>query len=295
VQAIDAANNTVADSYTWSVQGALVNPSPPSVTGAAPSSPPSVTGAAPSSPTPIVSAPPQSTAAPRISGATRPGDRLTGINGSWSGNPAPGFSDHWQRCDSHGSRCRTIAGQTNARYTIVSGDAGSTLRFSVTATNDQGSSTAASDPTAVVRRAKAVRLAPVRRASLVGLANGVPRLRVTLTGGTGDAPLKRVTIAVPNGLSFSGSKRSLRGAIVVTGTHGARLSLTPKIVRGSLVLPLQRATVSLRVQIKAAALRVSEQLAHRVELNRARRLQLTLTIAGQGAPTVHTRLNLEVG
>ena len=99
---------------------------------------------------------------------------------------------------------------------------------------------------------------------------------------------------MPRGLSFSTLKRSLSTGITVTGPHGARASFTAKIVPGSLVLTLRRATVSLRVQIQGAALKLSKQFALNVGKKHVQTLTLTVTLAGKSARTVHTVLKLKV-
>jgi hypothetical protein len=94
--------------------------------------------------------PPANTALPIVSGAARDGSAVTTTNGSWSGTTPMGFAYQWQRCDSTGGACATIAGATNASYTAGSADIGSTLRAVVTASNSAGSAVATSAATAVV-------------------------------------------------------------------------------------------------------------------------------------------------
>jgi hypothetical protein len=108
-------------------------------------------GKATSAPTAVVSsaAAPRSTSAPTVSGGSTVGSKLTGTNGSWNGNPN-GYSYAWSRCDANGSSCSTIRGATAATYTLTQADVGTTLRFSVTAKNGAGSTTATSVPTAVI-------------------------------------------------------------------------------------------------------------------------------------------------
>jgi hypothetical protein len=104
-----------------------------------------------SAPTAIVSdaAAPKNTAAPTVSGTTTVGSKLTGTNGSWSGNPSR-YTYAWSRCDASGSSCAAISGATSTSYTLTQADVGTTLRFAVTASNSAGSTTATSVPTAVV-------------------------------------------------------------------------------------------------------------------------------------------------
>jgi hypothetical protein len=108
--------------------------------------------AATSEPTAVVTPNPDTpanTAKPTITGVAQPGSVLTGQQGSWSGKAPLSFSYRWMRCNSTGT-CSPLGGQTRTTYTVSTGDAGSRIRFRVTAKNDSGSTSALSDGTAVV-------------------------------------------------------------------------------------------------------------------------------------------------
>jgi hypothetical protein len=90
--------------------------------------------------------PPKNTALPTIGGSPVVGQTLTGTTGSWSG-PGISFSSQWLRCDSNGLSCIPIAAAGGAQYTAATSDAGAALRLSVTATNQNGATTAVSAPT----------------------------------------------------------------------------------------------------------------------------------------------------
>jgi chitodextrinase len=87
---------------------------------------------------------------PTISGTAEVGQTLTATPGIWSENEPLSYAYDWLRCDVGGESCNPISGASGSTYTVVSADAGSTLRVEVTATNSAGSSTATSDATAVV-------------------------------------------------------------------------------------------------------------------------------------------------
>ena len=70
----------------------------------------------------------------------RAGQLLAADVGVWSGLPT-GYAYQWELCDGAGASCADINGATDATYTPAPGDLGSTLRVTVTATNDNGSST----------------------------------------------------------------------------------------------------------------------------------------------------------
>ena len=89
---------------------------------------------------------------PSISGTASVGSTLTASNGVWNGPPTS-FAYAWSRCDTGGNNCSTISGATGQSYVLQPGDAGSTLRVTVTGTNAAGSSPSNSLATAVVTAA----------------------------------------------------------------------------------------------------------------------------------------------
>jgi len=96
---------------------------------------------------------PVNTQEPSISGTARVGNVLQGNRGSWTG--AQTYSYRWVRCDPSGgapdgSDCAPISGQTGTNYRVRAADRGFRLRFRVTATNADGSTTVASNATARV-------------------------------------------------------------------------------------------------------------------------------------------------
>jgi hypothetical protein len=102
--------------------------------------------------------PPVNSSLPTISGTVQQGQTLTAANGSWSGLTPITYTYQWQRCDSGGSDCRSIASATNQNYVASSRDVSRTIRVAVTATNSDGTAQALSSATGVVA---AVGSAPV--------------------------------------------------------------------------------------------------------------------------------------
>lgn len=97
---------------------------------------------------------PAHTAQPTISGTATQGQTLTATAGTWSNDPTS-FTYQWVRCPSSGgapdgSDCAAIGGATTTAYVVASGDVGSRLRVRVTATNADGSASAASNATEVI-------------------------------------------------------------------------------------------------------------------------------------------------
>ena len=100
------------------------------------------------------SSPPESTAPPPIAGSAQQGQTLTASSGTWTNSPSS-FAYQWQRCDSAGTNCSSIAGATATIYRLTATEVGSTIRVRVTAANAAGSGTATSSQTAIVVEDKA--------------------------------------------------------------------------------------------------------------------------------------------
>ena len=116
--------------------------------------------------------PPVVRALPTIEGEAREEKTLTAKNGEWDGRTPISFSHQWRLCKADATSCADIAGQTNATYTVRAADVNSTLRVRVTATNADGSATAASPVTPVVV-SKTNPLPPGSPLGAVRLASGL--------------------------------------------------------------------------------------------------------------------------
>lgn len=115
---------------------------------------------------------------PRIVGVARVGQILTGERGNWSQNPTK-YEYAWLRCASNGGSCDAINGATGTQYQLTADDDGHTVRFRVTASNSDGSSTAQSAQTSVVTAAGK----PANTA--LPTITGTPQENSTLTGTNG--------------------------------------------------------------------------------------------------------------
>ena len=89
-----------------------------------------------------------------VTGAARVGARFTATPGTWTGEPT--FTYQWQRCFDEIGTCLDLPGQTAPDYVAQLADGDRMLRAVVTATNPQGSTTAASAPTAPIDDAPVV-------------------------------------------------------------------------------------------------------------------------------------------
>jgi hypothetical protein len=93
---------------------------------------------------------PVNTQEPSISGTARVGRVLEGDRGEWQN--ADSFAFRWMRCDPDGSApnasdCAPIDDATGTNYRLRSSERGFRIRFRVTATNEDGSTVAASNAT----------------------------------------------------------------------------------------------------------------------------------------------------
>jgi hypothetical protein len=110
---------------------------------------PVVQGTAPAAP--AAPAAPSSTGKPTITGLAEERETLTAADGGWTGPTPITTARQWQRCDAQGAGCVGIVGATAPTYLVTSADVGLRLRIFVSATNPGGTTSAASDPTDVVR------------------------------------------------------------------------------------------------------------------------------------------------
>jgi hypothetical protein len=159
--------------------------------------------------------PPTIRETPTIQGEAREGRTLTATRGEWGGGTPTRYAYQWRRCRGDGTGCSNIGGQTNSTYQVRAADVNNTLRVRVTATNDDGSATAVSQPTPVVVSASNP------------LPPGSPAGAVRLPGGLTSIPAS--SVALPNRLVISEvrfdptvirSRTPFTGRFRVTDTRG---------------------------------------------------------------------------
>ena len=104
-----------------------------------------------SNPTNVVTAPkPANTTEPSISGTAKVGSTLQANRGQWAGEQPITYTYVWLRCNDKGDNCAEIQGANDPSYEVRDADTGRTIRVRVIARNDRGSTSAISNPTAVV-------------------------------------------------------------------------------------------------------------------------------------------------
>ena len=98
---------------------------------------------------------PLNTVTPVLTGTTTVGQILTTTSGTWTGNPTPTIAYQWQR------EGVDISGATSSTHTLVSSDAGNTIRCAITATNSTGAVIQNSNTTTAINWMPANTVAPV--------------------------------------------------------------------------------------------------------------------------------------
>jgi hypothetical protein len=167
---------------------------------------------------------PTNTAAPTITGTPTVGQTLTASQGTWANSPTS-FAYQWVRCPASGglpdgSDCAALSGATTRAYVLAAGDVGFRLRVRVTATNADGSATAASGATDTVRQPeepvstgcpndRSTRPIPVSQVSLPAGQLRIDRQQIIPPVVTRDTQAIRVRIHI----SACGG-RSIGGALV---------------------------------------------------------------------------------
>lgn len=96
---------------------------------------------------------PRSTSRPQIGGTMAVDQTVHATTGGWTGAQPITYTFQWLRCNSAGNNCVTLPNATDDAYTLREGDAGRAMRVRVTARNDSGTSSALSNPSAVVQAA----------------------------------------------------------------------------------------------------------------------------------------------
>jgi RHS repeat-associated protein len=134
----------------------------------------------------IVAGPPVNTALPAMAGTPEEGKTLTASIGSWAGTATITYTYQWQHCNSTGESCTNIAGATSEKYTVSSSDLGNAIRFTVTATNAEGTTSASAEATVPVTAIPPTNTAPP---SITGEPKDGQQLTASSGSWTGPQPI----------------------------------------------------------------------------------------------------------
>lgn len=119
---------------------------------------------------------------PSIDGKAQEAMSLRGDRGDWSGAQPITYQYVWKRCDKSGGNCVLPRNNNDPRYVLTAGDVGHTIRLTVRATNDGGTTSATSQATDVVTEAPAKPPSSSKAPSI----SGTPRVGQTLTADPGN-------------------------------------------------------------------------------------------------------------
>ena len=109
------------------------------------------------------------------------GTSLSGNKGKWSGSEPINYAYQWMRCNVDAQNCAKVTNATGTDYKVVKADVGHTIRFRVTASNSDGSTTAMSNATSQIGSNAD---APLESAAPTVSGNAVVGQTLTATTGT---------------------------------------------------------------------------------------------------------------
>jgi hypothetical protein len=104
---------------------------------------------------------------PQVFGDPAQGQTLSASTGTWTRAPT-GYAYQWERCSAAGTSCTAIPGASSPAYTAVAADDYHQLAVLVAASNADGSTSALSQPSAVVLDANGYAIAPTPPALVPG-------------------------------------------------------------------------------------------------------------------------------
>jgi hypothetical protein len=184
---------------------------------------------------------PVNTAEPKISGTAQVGETLSASTGSWTSASTVSYAYQWRRCNAQGNGCANIGGADTSSYLVRGADAGDTLRVRVTAKNADGSASATSNATDVVKAKSApppvtVNGCPAAGSGTLDIGSVVAPARLVVDGQTASPSV--ITRSTPDlTVRFHVSAcngRSVAGALVyVTAVPFEQFSIPAETATGA--------------------------------------------------------------
>jgi hypothetical protein len=222
---------------------------------------------------------------PSISGATKQGHKLTESHGAWSNAPTS-YTYQWERCSSSGRGCAAIPLATGSTYRLTAADAGHRIRIKESAYNISGAG--APESSAATAVVKPLITVVAERVSLSGVSKRRPKLVLILARAVTEPPLKVVSISLPTGLTLSADAPA--AISVLTGQR--TLTFASRAGSHTLSISLAKPAASVRITIRAAALRAAQALVTAARSGHHRRVRVTLVVTQLRTPKA--RLALKV-
>ncbi len=165
---------------------------------------------------------------------------------------------------------------------------GSVIHYRVVAQTDFGTvdGSDATLTTTAIPRPPVIGKPTAPKASLTGLANGKPKLRLTLDSGSNAPGLDKIQVSLPGGLSFTRkTKKPTKGVSV---SEKARLNVSG----ATLSIKLRSAATSVSITIKGPAFSVSHGLAKKVKHKKVKTLDVSVKVTDAANTITTLRLML---
>ena len=187
------------------------------------------------------SAVPVNTGEPKISGTAEQGQTLSTTSGTWTSASTISYSYQWRRCNAQGNGCSNIGGADTSSYLVRAADVGDTLRARVTAKNADGSASAISNATDVVKPKAApppvsVNGCPAAGSGTVDVGSVTSPAQLVIDGQTvSPSVISRSTADVTVRFHVSACNgRSVAGALVYeTAVPFEQFSIPPEAATGA--------------------------------------------------------------
>ncbi len=185
---------------------------------------------------------PSNTELPKITGTSaEEGQTLTASSGTWTSSSSLTYAYQWRRCDAQGNGCSNISGADSSTYQLQTTDVDHTVRARVTATNSDGSATADSAATAVIKAKTApppttVNGCPTSGSGTLDVGSISPPARLLVDGQTvSPTVINRSSADVTLRFHVSACNgRSISGALVyATAVPYSQFSIPPETATGS--------------------------------------------------------------
>lgn len=116
----------------------------------------------------------------------------------------------------------------------------------------------------------------VAHATLGGVAAGKAKLAFTLAAGSRSAPLKKLTVELPHGLSFATAPKALQAGISLRDPVGRKLKFTAAPSHAVIAITLKKPAVAVKAAIGRPAIVVGKALARKVERGAVKRVKVVV-------------------